>query len=141
VIVITGAYVNPEYAALREASAGAALTSRAFGEEITWFPYVLSVAVLLFAYSTMISWSYYGERCWAWLLGDNSSWMYRLLFLVFVFLGSIVTSTNVLDLSDLMILGMAFPNILGVVLLSGKVRSALKDYWEKHQRGEFPVYK
>jgi alanine or glycine:cation symporter, AGCS family len=141
VIVITGAYINPEYAALREASAGAALTSRAFGEEITWFPYVLSVAVLLFAYSTMISWSYYGERCWAWLLGDKTSWMYRLLFLVFVFLGSIVTSTNVLDLSDLMILGMAFPNILGVVLLSGKVRSALKDYWEKYQRGEFPVYK
>jgi alanine or glycine:cation symporter, AGCS family len=141
VIVITGAYINPAYQDLIEGSAGAALTSRAFGEEITWFPYVLSVAVLLFAYSTMISWSYYGERCWAWLFGDKSSWMYRILFLVFVFLGSIVTSTNVLDLSDYMILGMAFPNILGVLLLSGNVRRALREYWAKHQAGEFQVYK
>jgi alanine or glycine:cation symporter, AGCS family len=141
VIVITGAYINPAYQDLIEGSAGAALTSRAFGEEITWFPYVLSVAVLLFAYSTMISWSYYGERCWAWLFGDKSSWIYRILFLVFVFLGSIVTSTNVLDLSDYMILGMAFPNILGVLLLSGNVRRALREYWAKHQAGEFQVYK
>jgi alanine or glycine:cation symporter, AGCS family len=141
VIVITGAYINPAYQDLIEGSAGAALTSRAFGEQITWFPYVLSVAVLLFAYSTMISWSYYGERCWAWLFGDKSSWIYRILFLVFVFLGSIVTSTNVLDLSDYMILGMAFPNILGVLLLSGNVRRALREYWAKHQAGEFQVYK
>jgi AGCS family alanine or glycine:cation symporter len=141
VIVITGAYNNPEYADLIEQSKGAALTSRAMAEYISWFPYVLSVAVFLFAYSTMISWSYYGERCWAWMFGDRSSGWYRALFLVFVFLGSIITSTNVLDFGDLMILGMAFPNVLGVVILSGNVERELREYWTRKKAGAFPVYK
>ena len=101
----------------------------------------LAVAVILFAYSTMISWSYYGERCWAWMFGDNSSTVYRIIFLVFVFLGSVVTATNVLEFGDLMILGMALPNILGIYFLTGKVRSSLDDYWGKLQRGEFPTFK
>ncbi len=137
VIVITGAYQNPAYQPLIDANNGAGLTSSAMQEQIPWFPYVLSVAVMLFAYSTMISWSYYGERCWAYLFGDRSSMVYRILFLGVVFLGAIVSSTNVLDLSDLMILGMAFPNIAGVVLLSPKVRRALDDYWTRYKSGEF----
>jgi AGCS family alanine or glycine:cation symporter len=141
VIVITGAYSDPAFEAIRAANNGAALTSRAFGQHITWFPYVLAVAVMLFAYSTMISWSYYGERSWVWLFGDKSSRIYQVIFLVTVFLGSIVTSTNVLNFGDLMILGMAFPNLLGVFLLSGKVRKDLDDYWAKYKAGEFKVYK
>jgi alanine or glycine:cation symporter, AGCS family len=140
VIVITGAYINPEYAEIRELGQGAALTSRAMGEELTWFPLVLSFAVILFAYSTMISWSYYGERCWAWLFGDRTSGIYRALFLVFVFLGSVITSINVLEFGDLMILGMAFPNILGVIILSGNVKRELDDYWGKLKRGEIQPY-
>lgn len=136
VIVVTGAHVNPEFETVRMAESGAALTSKAMDAEITNFRYVLSVAVILFAYSTMISWSYYGERCWAYLFGDRASMSYRILFLVFVFLGSIVSATNVLEFGDLMILGMAFPNILGVLLLSNKVRSDLNDYWGKLQSGE-----
>ena len=141
VIVITGAYANPEYEAIRAAGQGAALTSRAFGERISWFPYVLSVAVFLFAYSTMISWSYYGERCWAYLFGDHSSMSYRVLFLVFVFLGSVISAVNVLDFGDLMILGMAFPNIFGVVLLSPKIKRELDSYWSKLRSGEIRTYK
>jgi AGCS family alanine or glycine:cation symporter len=140
VIVITGAYNNPEYADLITSSRGAGLTSRAMAEHISWFPYVLSVAVMLFAYSTMISWSYYGERCWAYLFGDRSSLSYRILFLTFVFLGSIITAVNVLEFGDLMILGMAFPNILGVVLLSGKVKRELDEYWAKLKSGEIRRY-
>jgi AGCS family alanine or glycine:cation symporter len=140
VIVITGAYNNPEYADLITSSRGAGLTSRAMSEHISWFPYVLSVAVMLFAYSTMISWSYYGERCWAYLFGDRSSMSYRVLFLTFVFLGSIITAVNVLEFGDLMILGMAFPNILGVVLLSGKVKRELDEYWAKLKSGEIRRY-
>ena len=140
VIVVSGAYNNPAYADIIASKAGAALTSRAFGENISWFPYVLSAAVFLFAYSTMISWSYYGERCWVWMFGDASSRYYKALFLLFVFLGSIITSTNVLDFGDLMILGMAFPNLIGVYLLSGKVKAALGDYWGKLQRGELKQY-
>lgn len=141
VIVITGAYENPEYGMVIAAKEGAQLTALAMGEEISWFPYVLSVAVVLFAYSTMISWSYYGERCWTWLFGPKSTVYYRLLFLVFVFLGSIMTASNILDFSDLMILGMAIPNILGVMLLSGKVRKDLDDYVGMLSRGEMKRWK
>ncbi|MGE3998820.1 MAG: alanine:cation symporter family protein, partial [Planctomycetaceae bacterium] len=140
VIVITGAYANPDYAGFIEKNNGAGLTSAAMQKEIAWFPYVLSIAVVLFAYSTMISWSYYGERCWAYLFGDRSSMVYRVIFLAAVFLGSIVSSTNVLDLSDLMILGMAFPNILGVVLLSPGIKRDLNDYWSRYKAGEFKPF-
>ena len=85
-------------------------------------------AVVLFAFSTMISWSYYGERCWTYLFGEGSSLLYKGIFLVFVVFGSVMNLGNVLDFSDLMILGMAFPNVLGVALLSGKVRRALDEY-------------
>jgi alanine or glycine:cation symporter, AGCS family len=137
VIVITGAYSNPDYAHYVAANNGAALTSDAMEEQISWFPWVLSVAVILFAYSTMISWSYYGERCWAYLFGDRASMVYRMIFLVFVVLGAVMSATNVLDLSDLAILGMAFPNILGVLLLSGLVKRDLDDYWKKLKVGDF----
>jgi AGCS family alanine or glycine:cation symporter len=92
VIVITGAYSDPANSELIAGSNGAALTSRAMGGQIWWFPYVLSVAVVLFAYSTMISWSYYGERCFVYLFGPRSSMAYKILFLTFVFLGSIITA-------------------------------------------------
>jgi AGCS family alanine or glycine:cation symporter len=148
VIVITGAYdpgtlVAGEavFAPYLDNANGAGLTSQAFGSVIAWFPYVLSAAVALFAFSTMISWSYYGERCWAYFFGDKASLSYKILFLTFTFLGSVITSQNVLDFGDLMILGMAFPNILGVVLLSGKVRNDLTSYWSDLKSDKFPTYK
>ena len=136
VIILTGAYADPANQALIDENQGGALTSAAMGSEISWFPLILAVAVFLFAFSTMISWSYYGERCWSWLFGDNSSMIYRLIFLVFTFLGSILTATNVLEFSDLMILGMAFPNVLGLFILSKLVRSDLDDYENKLSSGE-----
>jgi AGCS family alanine or glycine:cation symporter len=141
VIILTGAWSNPEYAQFVAGNNGAGLTSAAFGEQLSFFPYVLSCAVFMFAFSTMISWSYYGERCWAYLFGEKFSLSYRLIFLVFTFLGAIITSQNILDFGDLMILGMAFPNMLGIVLLSGKVREELTVYWAKLKAGAFPVYK
>ncbi len=143
VIIITGAYNDPDpaYQAAITGNQGATLTSMAMDTQLNGFKYVLSVAVALFAYSTMISWSYYGERCWSYLFGDNTGMVYRVIFLVFVFLGSVVTATNVLDFSDLMILGMAFPNIVGLVLLSGKVRNDLQEYWQKYTNGEFVEHK
>jgi AGCS family alanine or glycine:cation symporter len=140
VISITGAYNNPEYANLIENAQGAALTSRAFSEHISWFPYVLSFSVFLFAYSTMISWSYYGERCTVWLFGERASIYYKVLFLLFTFLGSVITAINVLAFGDLMILGMSLPNLIGVYLLHGKVKVTLDDYWKRYKAGEFPVF-
>ncbi len=131
VIILTGAYSDPENAGFIASNQGGALTSAAMASVLPWFPYILSLAVFLFAFSTMISWSYYGERCWVWLFGDRSSPVYKVLFLLFTFLGSIITATNILDFSDLMILGMAFPNILGLLLLSGQVKDDLLDYQKK----------
>lgn len=137
VIVITGVYNSPETADLVANKEGAALTSVAFGSVISWFPIILTISVVLFAYSTMISWSYYGERCWSYLFGDESGMAFRILFLAFVFLGAISSASNILDFSDLMILSMAFPNILGLYLLQGKVRSALDEYMKKLKNGDF----
>ena len=128
VIIITGAYLDPANSDLIAKNQGGALTSVAMSSVIPWFPYILAVAVFLFAFSTMISWSYYGERCWVYLFGDGSSLVYKLLFLIFTFLGSVITATNILDFSDLMILGMAFPNILGLLILSGAVSRDLDQY-------------
>ena len=138
VIIITGVYDNPEYAHHIANDSGAALTTAAVSGElgVSWFRWVLYVAVGLFAYSTLISWFYYGERCWTYLLGERSSNVYKAMFLMFVMLGSIVTTGKILVFSDLLILSMALPNILGAILLSGKVKSALDDYWRRYKAGE-----
>lgn len=140
VILITGAWDNTEWT-VDQGLQGAALTSRAFKEEIPWFPVLLSVAVTLFAYSTIISWSYYGEKAWETLFGTRSTVLYKALAVIAVFVGTIVNLGSVLDFSDMMILGMAFPNILGVVLLAPKVRKDLNAYWERYTAGEFPTFK
>lgn len=118
--------------------AGAQLTSDAFGSVMSWFPYVLAVAVFLFAFSTMISWSYYGMRAWTYLFGRSkrSELTYKLIFLVFVVIGASISLGAVLDFSDMMILAMAFPNIIGMYILSGEVKSDLKNYLNKLRKGE-----
>ncbi len=137
VIIITGVYNSPETADLVASKQGAALTSAAFGTVISWFPLVLTLAVVLFAFSTMISWSYYGERCWSYLFGEQSAMAFRVMFVIVVFLGSITSASNILDFSDLMILSMAFPNLIGLYFLQGKVRAALDVYMQKLRNGDF----
>ncbi|WP_127018328.1 amino acid carrier protein [Flagellimonas beolgyonensis] len=116
-----------------EGMAGAQLTSDAFGSQISWFPYVLAVAVFLFAFSTMISWSYYGMRAWTYLFGKSkrSEMVYKMLFLVFVVVGASVSLGAVLDFSDMMILAMSFPNIIGLYIMSGEVKMDLDSYLQK----------
>ncbi len=136
VIVISGVWARPSTAGLE----GVTLTAAAFGTRIEWFPIVLSVAVVLFAFSTMISWSYYGERCWTFLFGDDQAMAFRFVFLFFIVLGSVSTLGNVLSFGDYLLLSMAFPNILGVVLLSNEIDDELKDYWDRYRNGEFETY-
>ncbi len=116
-----------------EGMAGAQLTSDAFGSQLSWFPYVLALAVFLFAFSTMISWSYYGMRAWTYLFGKSkrSEMIYKMLFLVFVVVGASVSLGAVLDFSDMMILAMSFPNIIGLYIMSGEVRKDLDSYFQK----------
>ena len=86
----------------------------------------------------MISWSYYGERSWKYLFGEGGILVYQLIFLAFTFGGVVFrNATVVLDFGDLMILGMAFPNIAGVILLAPVVKAELDRYLEKLAAGEF----
>lgn len=128
VLVITG-NVAAENASLNDAQA-ILLTSGAFASVISWFPYVLTVAVVLFAFSTMISWSYYGFQGWAYLFGRTKKmeYAYKLLFLVFVVIGSAASLGSVIGFSDAMIFAMMVPNMVGLVLLAPKVKEELKKY-------------
>ena len=137
VIIITGHYQNIDDLG------GSELTAQAFGSVISWFPYVLTIAILLFAFSTMISWSYYGLKSWTFLFGKSkfSELSYKIMFMVFVVIGSSASLGAVVDFSDMMILAMAFPNIIGLLILSKEVKLDLKSYLEKLQDGTIKKYK
>ena len=128
VLIITGNVVA-ENASLNDAQA-ILLTSGAFESVISWFPYVLTVAVVLFAFSTMISWSYYGFQGWAYLFGRSKKmeYLYKLIFCVFVVIGSAASLGSVIGFSDAMIFAMMVPNMVGIVILAPKVKSELKKY-------------
>ncbi len=141
VCMITGVYTDPQFQAQQGTAVGISMTAAAFDSFIPGAHYFLAVAVLLFAYSTMISWSYYGERAWEYLFGSGTILVYRIIFIWCVFLGSIATLGNVLDFSDMMILSMAFPNIIGGIILSPQIKACLQDYWGRLQRGEMKRYR
>ncbi|WP_026933811.1 amino acid carrier protein [Christiangramia echinicola] len=117
---------------------GVELTADAFGSVISWFPAVLALAVFLFAFSTMVSWSYYGMRSWTYLFGQSkkSEIIYKVLFLLFVVVGASVSLGAVLSFSDMMILAMSFPNIIGLYIMSSEVRGDMEIYWNKLKNGE-----
>ena len=120
---------------------GAELTSAAFGSAISWFPYILSIVVFLFSFSTMISWYYYGDKGWKYLFGPSSIKLYQAMYLGCVVLGSIASLGNVIDFSDMMILSCGFPNIIGCFFLISALKPKLADYWARYEAGEFKVYK
>lgn len=134
VIVITGVYNNPQFEELRKAGEGAALTSQAFGTVISWFPILLSISVFLFAFSTMISWSYYAERAWEYLFSERSLIVYRILFVLLVFIGAIAKPTSVIDFGDATFFAMAFFNLLGMYFLTNKVVQDLNDYEQEYKQ-------
>lgn len=131
VIVITGNHITAE-------TEGVALTSRAFSAEIPWFKYVLALAVLLFAFSTMISWSYYGLKSWTYLFGNSKVMevVYKVIFCGFVVVGAAASLGSVFDFSDAMIFAMVFPNVIGLVILAPVVKEELNKYIGKIKSGE-----
>jgi len=109
---------------------GVNLTSMAFDNAIPGSSYVLVVAVTLFAFSTILSWSYYGLQSWKYLFG-RGKWIdlsYKIIFLVFTVLGAAITLDAVIKFSDAMILALVFPNMIGLLLLFPKVRNEMKRY-------------
>jgi AGCS family alanine or glycine:cation symporter len=109
---------------------GVDLTSLAFDSVIPHFSYVLTVAIVLFAFSTMISWSYYGLQSWKYLFGKGKTAdiVYKILFLLFVVIGAAATLDAVIKFSDAMILALVFPNMIGLFFLFPKVRQEMKRY-------------
>lgn len=145
VLIFTGTYENPQ------GLEGAQLTSYAFSSVLPWFPYLLVIAIFLFAFSTMISWSYYGLKGFDYLFGDLSERLFKnrnvskytffFIFLFFIVVGAASNLGSVLDFSDMMILSMAFPNILGLLILAPEVKKDLMDYMQKVKNGEIKRYK
>lgn len=135
VIITSGLYLNPDQLA------GTQLTSAAFATVSPWFPYVLLPTILLFAYTTIISWSYYGVKSFDFLVGDfvERKWkkrilatrVYQLIYLFFTVMGAVLHLNAVVDFSDMLILAMAVPNIIGLYILVPEVRQALKVYIKK----------
>lgn len=109
---------------------GAILTSKALESSIAWFPYVLTIAVILFAFSSMISWSYYGYQSWSYLFGreKRTGNIYKVIFCIFTVIGAAATLNAVIDFSDAMVFAMMVPNMIGLVLLAPKVFKELKKY-------------
>lgn len=109
---------------------GVTVTAAAFDASIPHFSIVLTIAVILFALSTMISWSYYGVQGWMYLFGKSSQMrtIYNILFCIGIWVGSVISLDAVIDFADAMNFAMAVPNIIGVVILAGVVRRELKRY-------------
>lgn len=132
VIVITGMYANPE------GLGGVALTSAAFETAFPWFKYILAIAVILFAFSTMLSWSYYGTKAWTYLFGENkfSDMVYKIVFLGFVIIGASMSLGPVIDFSDAAIFAMSIANIIGCYMLLGVVKKEAESYFARLKSGE-----
>ena len=136
VIVITGTYSSGG------GMSGVELTSTAFESAISWFPYILAVAVILFAFSTMLSWSYYGAKCWTYLFGENRTMdlLFKLIFCVFVVIGASMNLGPVVDFSDSAIFAMAIVNIIALYILFPLVKKELDSYWSRLKSGEIKKY-
>lgn len=126
VLVVTGAYQW-------ETVTGAAMTTAAFGSVLPWFPPVLAIALFFFAFSTIVSCSYYGEMGWCYLFGARSSSLYKAIFLLSAFLGAIADPGAVIDFSDAMLLTLSVPNLGAIYLLLAEVRQDLQAYSRRRQ--------
>ena len=124
VIIITGSYLDSNNIE------GVELTSRAFESVFSWFPLLLAFAITLFAISTLITWSYYGLRCWTYLFGQNnlSIYSYKIIFLMFTIIGTSMNLNSVINFSDAMIFAMSIPNIIGLYFLAPSLFKDLKKY-------------
>jgi AGCS family alanine or glycine:cation symporter len=130
-VVVTGAY-------LKEGFEGVQITSEAFATVSGWFPYVLTVAVFLFAFSTMLTWAYYGAKAATFITGENKAVLYgfKLFYLAMAVVACTMDLSQLINLSDGLIFLMAIPNLIGVYLLLPVVRREVDGYFAKLASGE-----
>lgn len=120
---------------------GVILTSDAFATVLPWFPAVLAVAVSLFAFSTLITWSYYGLKAWEYLFGRSkvSEVTYKSIFLFFTVVGTVLTFTQVLSFADAALFVCAFVNLLGVYLLLPVIKREMREYLADRKSGKLKI--
>jgi len=124
-------------------TSGVSLTSAAFATAFWWFPYVLAIAVVLFAFSTMISWSYYGLKAWTYLFGEGEKkeLIFKIIFCIFIVIGAAANLGPVIDFSDAAIFAMAVVNIFALYFLMKLVRQEFDSYRERLASGEIKKFK
>jgi alanine or glycine:cation symporter, AGCS family len=137
----TGRYILNEAGRIATASGatgGVPITSAAFGAAFGWAPYALSLAVVLFAFSTMITWSYYGMKAWTYMFGEGRTkeMTFKVIFCVFVFIGAVSSLDAVIDFSDAALFAMAVVNIIALYVLMPVVRRELNSYLARLKSGE-----
>ncbi|NBB98461.1 MAG: amino acid carrier protein [Alphaproteobacteria bacterium] len=142
----TGRYILNDaggVATVGDVAPGVPLTSAAFGSAFGWAPYALSVAVILFAFSTMITWSYYGMKGWTYIVGEGKTkeMIFKLIFCFFVFVGAVSSLGSVLDFSDAALFAMGVVNVIGLYLLMPIVKRELKSYMDRLESGEIKAFK
>jgi len=114
------------------------LTSRAFETSISWFPYILALAVFLFGFSTVISWGYYTEKIWTFIFGDSKTSVlsFRTLFCVLLIPGAVLSASQVFDIIDSLFFLLAIPNIIGLYILAPEIKADLKSYLARLKSGD-----
>lgn len=137
----SGRYVLTEAGRIATASGatgGVPITSAAFGSVFGWAPTALSVAVILFAFSTIITWGYYGMKAWTYLIGEGRmrELVFKIVFCAFVFVGAVTSLDAVIDFSDAAIFAMALVNVLALYLLMPVVRREMESYLSRLKSGE-----
>jgi len=134
IIVLTGAYLAPGLDDIQ-------ITSLAFESVFSWFPWVLALAAFLFAFSTIISWSYYLEKVWTFLFGDTkrSVVIFKTVFCVLLIPGAVIPTANVIDIMDSFFFMLAVPNILGIYFMAPELKADMKDYFARLKAGKIPL--
>jgi AGCS family alanine or glycine:cation symporter len=142
-LVITIACLNEGPFPNPEGLSGVQLTAASYQATAEWFRYPLALAVVMFAVSTMISWSYYGLKGWTYLFGEGraSELIYKTIFCVFVVIGCQISLSAAIDFSDAAIFAMSIFNIIGLYLLMPVVKREFKLFMAKVHSGEFKRYR
>lgn len=138
VIILTGS-VDPNASGT---AAGIALTSKAFATVTYWFPYLLTLAVVMFAFSTSITWFYYGQRSFLWMVGNKpkADMTFKIAYLVALVAGSAMQLNSVMGMADSFLLAMGFPNIVALFLFRKEVKGMLTSYFARVKSGEIKPY-
>jgi len=138
VIILSGELAALQGSALSGTAQGVQLTSQAFGTVSSWFPYVLTAVVFLFAYSTMVTWAYYGAKAAGYLTGESRTVqvLFNLVFLAMVVIGCTLSLGSLVDFADSLLFMMAIPNLIGVYLLLPVVRRELAAYQARLRSGD-----